>query len=101
MFNRRSNLFSKNDWRAALADEVEPDGSEVPFVMDSFLFPGDGERLTGAAPRPDGALFGPVGEEQRTTPPSDSGEEMALRKVGEVLGVNVYNTPVVYYTVGD
>ena len=31
--NRACNLFSKDDWRAALADEVEPYGPKVPLVV--------------------------------------------------------------------
>jgi hypothetical protein len=42
------NLFAKNDWRAALADEVEPCGPEVAGVGEAEPFARDRERLAGA-----------------------------------------------------
>jgi hypothetical protein len=46
--NRRFNLLTKNNWRAALADEPEPDGPEVPGIVESCTVAGNGKGLAGA-----------------------------------------------------
>jgi hypothetical protein len=40
MPDRCRNLLAKRDCRAALADEVEPHGPEVPGVIDALLLSG-------------------------------------------------------------
>ena len=42
------NLFAKDDWRAALADEIVPCRPQVPLVVESFALPGGAEWLAGA-----------------------------------------------------
>lgn len=42
------NLFAKNNWRAALADEPRPLWPQVPFVVFCALFARDAEGLAGA-----------------------------------------------------
>jgi hypothetical protein len=46
-FSRARNLLSKDDCRASLADEIEPDGPEVPFVGETFALARRRERLAG------------------------------------------------------
>jgi hypothetical protein len=46
--NRARNLFAKYNARAALADEIEEDGPEVPGIGLGESFPRRGERLAGA-----------------------------------------------------
>lgn len=99
--NRSRNLFSKNDCRAALADEVEPDGPEVAFVGEAFALPGRAERLAGAAPGPDRSIVGPAGKSQRVRPSADAGEEMTLGVATEIIRSNVNDTPGIDFTWRD
>jgi hypothetical protein len=46
--NRRRNLFSKDDWRPALADEPVELGPQVASVRRAFSLSGNAERLAGA-----------------------------------------------------
>jgi hypothetical protein len=72
------NLLSKDDWRAALADELEPDGPEVPLVGGASTLPGDGEGLAWTAPGPDGAVIGPPGETKGIGPGAEAGKSVEL-----------------------
>ena len=65
---RTRNLLSKDDWRAALLDEREPGGPEVPIVGEAFRSPRLRERLTGAGACPYGARIVPASESQRVQP---------------------------------
>ena len=58
---RARNLLSKDDWRAALADEPEPLGPEVAIVRFAAAPPGRRERLAGAAPCPNRSSVRPSG----------------------------------------
>ena len=52
--NRSFNLLPNNDDRLAGFDELEKDGPEMAFVVNTFTLPGAGERLaweTGAPNR--------------------------------------------------
>ena len=42
------NLFAKDDWRAALADEIVPGRPQVPLVVESFALSCGAEWLAGA-----------------------------------------------------
>jgi hypothetical protein len=53
------NLLSKDDWRAALADEVVECGPQVPLVSKPNAFACRGERLTRAATCPHWSLVRP------------------------------------------
>lgn len=46
------NLFSKDDWRAALADEAGEFGPEVSVVVEAATFAGRAERLARATAGP-------------------------------------------------
>jgi hypothetical protein len=42
-----TNLFAKDRWRLALADEPKEAGPEMSFVLAAFLFARRGKGLTG------------------------------------------------------
>jgi hypothetical protein len=46
--SRARNLLAKDDCRAALADELEPDGPEVAIVVEAASATGGAEGLAGA-----------------------------------------------------
>jgi hypothetical protein len=83
------NLFAKDDWRRALADEVVECGPKMPLVSKPFSFACRAERLTGAASCPHGPVVVPSGKSQAIGPDADSGEEMALGVAAEVGGLEV------------
>jgi hypothetical protein len=88
MSNRCFNLFTKDDARAALFDELEPDRPKVARIGAAKLGAGARERLTGATPGPDFSVIGPAGESKGIAPASNAGEEMALDESSEVIGSN-------------
>lgn len=53
------NLLSKDDWRSALADEVEPRGPQMPLVSKPIAFACRAERLAGARACPNWAIVRP------------------------------------------
>jgi hypothetical protein len=55
------NLLAKDDWRAALADEMEPAGPYVPLVSKPCTFARRAERLAGEAGGPTWPGVGPPG----------------------------------------
>jgi hypothetical protein len=79
------NLLSKDDWRAALADEAEPVGPEVPLVCGAASLAGDGEGLARAAPGPDGPVVGPAGEPEHVGPSAEAGERVELGSAHNVI----------------
>ena len=83
------NLLSKDDWRAALADEIEPGGPEVALVSEPSTLPGGGKGLAGAASGPHGPVVGPAGESQGVGPDADPGESMELRRGGDLFWLEV------------
>jgi hypothetical protein len=85
----RRNLLSKDDWRAALADEIEPGGPEVAFVIEPSPLSGGAEGLAGAASGPDGPVVGPAGESEGVGPDADAGESMELRRGGDLFWLEV------------
>jgi hypothetical protein len=76
--NRVIRLFSKDDWRLALADESYPIRPEVTRVIKPFAFACTREGRAGAASGPDGFVVWPSGESESVTPHGDPGEEVAL-----------------------
>ncbi|MGA9668428.1 MAG: hypothetical protein WBQ94_04425 [Terracidiphilus sp.] len=78
-------LLSKQDWRAALADEGIPDRPEVTIIIKPLAFARFREGWTGTASGPDGPVVGPSGLTEGETPEASPGEEVALgisHKVG-------------------
>lgn len=72
------NLLTKEDSRAALANEVVPGRPKMPLVSKPSSFTCRAERLAGARACPDLAVVTPAGAPQGVAPDSDAGEEMAL-----------------------
>jgi hypothetical protein len=93
VLNRRLNLFSKDCWRAALADEPEPIGPQVPGVLDAPVPPGIGERLAGARAGPDRHIVGPPCEAEGIGPAADARKEVPLRVVPQVIGLDGTDVP--------
>jgi hypothetical protein len=89
--NRARNLFTNDDDRAALANELEPRRPKVARITPASAGAGDRERLTGAAAGPHGSRIGPAGEPEGEAPSADAGEEMALAEAAHVVGSNIDN----------
>jgi hypothetical protein len=53
------NLFSKDNWRLTLADEVVECGPEVPLVIKPAAFACRGERLARTGSGPHRTVLGP------------------------------------------
>jgi hypothetical protein len=85
------NLLSKDDWRAALADEPVELGPEVALIGKSCSFSGGAEGLTRAGASPDGPVVGPSCETEGVGPDADPGKEMALREFAKIVGSNIDN----------
>jgi hypothetical protein len=88
---RARNLFTKDDCRAALADEAEPRRPKMAGIGGAMAFPRSAERLTGTAAGPDGAVISPSGESERITPSANAGKEVALGKSSQVIGLNKFD----------
>ena len=99
--SRAFNLFPKHDVRATLADEPVEGGPKVPLVSKPASFACRAERLTGAAPGPDGLLVRNSGETQSKGPPAEPGEEMTLPELTEIVGVDVNDGSLVNVAGGD
>jgi hypothetical protein len=82
--DRAFNLFTKDAVRAALADEAEERGPEVPVVALGFPLPRRRERLTGAASGPHGAVA-PPGEGEGVVPASNARKEVNPVKSSNVI----------------
>jgi hypothetical protein len=83
------NLFSKDNWRAALGDKVVKSGPEVSFVGMAFALSRARKRLTRAAAGPDGSFIVPSGKPEGVCPSADAGEEVTLRVRFEVIGAHL------------
>jgi hypothetical protein len=92
---RARNLLSKNDWRSALSNEIEPRGPEVSFVVVLSLSARNGERLTGGAPGPNVSPICNPGEPEGMLPDSDPCEEVSLPSTGDVAGLETPDVSVV------
>ena len=86
---RACNLLAKDDCRTALGDELEPDGPQVPLVVEALLLSRRAEWLAGAGTGPNRSVVTPSGASQGVAPDPDSGEEMALREGSKVIGCNL------------
>jgi hypothetical protein len=92
---RTCNLLTKDDARAALADETVPDWPQVAFVGATFALPRAAEWLAGARARPDGAVVWPAREPERVRPSPKTCEEMVLSKPGKLAGVDIVNVTLI------
>lgn len=95
------NLFSKDDWRAALHDEAMELGPQVAFVSDAKAFAGGTKRLTGTASCPYRVIVRPLGKTKRIGPSANSGEEVALRIASEIVCTNIGNAALVDFPIGN
>jgi hypothetical protein len=85
------NLLSKDDWRAALADEVMPVGPQVPLIIKPASCTCRAERLARAASCPNGAIICPACGAQGVRPDPDACEEVALGEVSQFIRGNIDN----------
>ena len=86
---RARNLLSKDDWRAALGDELEPVWPEVAVVAEALGSPGRGEGLAGTGAGPNRSSVGPACRAERVRPDADAGEEVGLEVAADVIGCQV------------
>ena len=96
VINRCFNLLSKDDCRAALADEIEPVGPEVAVVGGTKSSAGGAKWLARATTCPNRSGSGPAGESEGVAPDADSGEKMALNISSKVFDCDISNAPFVY-----
>jgi hypothetical protein len=83
--NRAFNLLANDALRAALADEIEECGPEVPLVSLGESFACITEWLARATPCPNRSSCGPSGEGKGETPSGDAGEKVTLSVSGEFM----------------
>jgi len=93
------NLFSNDNWRAAVADKTLELGPEVALVGGSLLGSRDTEGLAWAGAGPDWPV--PLGEDKRVRPPADAGEEVALLIARDIRWRDFGNTALIYVTIRD
>jgi len=74
------NLLSKDDWRAALLDEVLKGGPEVPLVIKSRAFACRAERLARTGTSPNRSVVTPSGIAKGVRPNPNACEEVTLRE---------------------
>ena len=101
VLNRCFNLLTKDNSRAALADEIEPDRPKVSIISGAFLRASGTERLARATACPNRSVLWPSGKAQSVAPTAESGEEMALNKSGKVTGSNILDAPRINFTLGQ
>jgi hypothetical protein len=85
----------------ALSDEPQEFRPKMSFVGSPFSFPRRGERLAGAGAGPDGPGRGPPSEFEGEGPPADSGEEMGVLGVFEVVGLDIDDAPLIHRASGQ
>jgi hypothetical protein len=71
-------LLSKDDWRAALADDGIPVRPEVTIIIKPLAFARFREGWTGATSGPAWSIVRPAGLSEGVGPYSNAGEEVAL-----------------------
>jgi hypothetical protein len=98
---RARNLFSKDNDRAALCDELEPRWPKIAGIVGTSCCPDGAEGLTGTAARPDRPRRGPAGEPERIRPSANAGEEMTLLESVEVISGNINDGSRVNFAIGQ
>ena len=98
--NRAFNLFTNDDWRAALADEPRPMRPEVATVGPACLRACGREGLAGATSRPNRSSIVPSGESEGIAPAANPGEEVALDEASHVVGGNGLDISLVNFAIG-
>jgi hypothetical protein len=95
------NLLSKEDCRAALADEVLPGWPEVPLISSSSAFACRAERLARATSCPDRSSIRPFGKTKCVGPDTNASEEVALGVLGDFVRRDVFNAAFINVTWSD
>ena len=90
------NLFAKDVLRAALADEPEPLGPQVPLVGEPAPLAGGAEGLAGTRTCPGDDILGPSGLGEGVGPHADPGKEMHAGSSQNVGWLKVGDTPLIY-----
>jgi hypothetical protein len=93
MPNRARNLLSKDDWRAALADEPGKLGPDVPLVRLALALARAAEGLAGARACPNRSVGWPAGKAEGEGPTGDASEEVGLGVSRNVCSCQVGNAP--------
>jgi hypothetical protein len=93
--NSCANLLSKDDRRAALADEVEPRGPKMPLVCKPQAFTCRAETLARTATSPNGSIVRPSGRTKGVAPHADASEEMTLGEFAELVWSDVFDASLV------
>jgi hypothetical protein len=78
------NLLTKDNSRAALADDMLASGPQVPLVSKPKSLACRAERLAGEAAGPDGSVVWPSGSPEGVGPDADTGAEVDLGEACEV-----------------
>jgi hypothetical protein len=99
--NRCFNLFTKDNSRSALADEIKPDWPEVSIISGAFLGACGAEGLAWTTARPNRSVVGPSGKAQGVAPSTKTGEEVALHVSGKITCVNILDAPCVNFAFGN
>jgi hypothetical protein len=87
------NLLSKDNWRAALANEAAELRPKVTRVLRPSALACAAEWLARAGAGPRHASVRPAGKAQRNTPAADTGEEVALDEPSQVVWSHIDNWP--------
>jgi hypothetical protein len=95
------NLLAKDDWRAALFDEVVEGWPEVPLVSKPSAFACIGERLTRAATCPHSSGVSPASKAESSGPDTDAREKMTLGELSQLNRMDVFDAAGVDDTVCD
>jgi hypothetical protein len=59
------------------------------------------KRLTGAASRPNGSVIWPASQAEGVAPTPNPGEEVALGVAAHVVGLHVFDAPLIHVSRGD
>lgn len=99
--NRAFNLLTKEDWRAALADEVIPRWPKMAGIGAAIFGTRRTEGLTRTTARPNRSVIGPSGKSEGVTPTADPGKEVALGEASQVVRVKGLDVTLVYLSIRD
>jgi hypothetical protein len=99
--NRAFNLLTKEDWRAALADEVMPRRPKMAGIGAASLGACGRERLAGTTTCPNRSVIGPSRKSEGEAPATDPGEEVTLGEASDVVGVKGLDVTLVYLSISD
>jgi hypothetical protein len=94
------NLFAKNDWRPALADEMMEGWPQVPLISKPAAFACRAERLTGAGSGPNWPIIWQSLGAEGGAPGANTGEEMTLGIPRKFIWFDVFNGPFIHFTTG-